>query len=108
MDSAGVEIIEVYQQFSFWAVVGVAVGVFGFICAIASLQIGLQEDDDGYYLMAVFFAVCAILLMLYSAPRVYQRGFRARVDNITAWAEISINYTMTDLDDNGVFTFRER
>ena len=108
MDSAGVEIIEVYQQFSIWAVIAVIVGVFVFLCAIKSLMIGCEKDDGDYFVMAGLFIVFAVMFLVLGIPHVYERGFKAKVDNITAWAEISVNYAMTDLDENGVFTFRER
>ena len=105
---AGVTMIEVFEHVSISAIIGVVCGAGFFVLAITGLMIACESEDKSSFIVAGLCALISVLFMVVSIPGVHQRGFRARVDNITAWAEISTHYVMTDLDPNGVFTFKER
>lgn len=108
MDSAGMTFIDVWEHVSVLNVMLAFIGGLAALLALASMMQGCEKDDSDYFVISALFGAIALFLLLQSVPNAYQRGFKAKVDNVNAFSQISMNYIMTDLDENGVFTFKER
>lgn len=108
MDSAGVEILEVWSTVSFGAITALFIGGLCFLVTLMALAQAFEKDDFNYMVTFGVFFVATIICVVIGITNAHQRGFKAKVDNMNAFSQISMNYTMLDLDENGVFTFKER
>ena len=106
---AGVTMIELYERYHVWALIDVAAAFVCLVLALVAICMAFDNTNvDSYFVTFAVFFILAVSLFVVGVPHVHERGFKAKVDNITAWAEISTHYVMTDLDPDGVFTFCER
>lgn len=105
---AGMKIIELYEVYHAWAIIDVIAAIICIVLSVVALGLAFENDGSAYITTCILFFILSVSLFVIGIPNVHEKGFRAKVDNVLSWSEISVNYSMIDLDEDGVFTFRER